>query len=162
MSTKNIALDSQVYRRLSAYKKESESFSKAIARILDDIEGAIAVLEPGLGEVGPVAAVAEPLADFYTRMGRGEALVALCGDAAERCEPGPERGTWHARRAAELRLQGDGRGAVEAYRAALVDRPDDSDAKAALRDLYRAQQITLEAALANVTDEDAFKKLLKA
>jgi len=32
----------------------------------------------------------------------------------------------------------------------------------ALRDLYRNQQITLEAALENVSDAQAFKKLLKA
>lgn len=40
MSTKNIALDSKVYRRLAAFKKESESFSNAVARMLDEMEAA--------------------------------------------------------------------------------------------------------------------------
>ena len=38
MSTKNIALDSRVYSRLARFKLESESFSKAIARLLDRVE----------------------------------------------------------------------------------------------------------------------------
>ena len=36
---------------------------------LDDLEGAIAVLEPALSEVGPASAVAAPLADLYERAG---------------------------------------------------------------------------------------------
>jgi predicted CopG family antitoxin len=40
MSTKNIALDSTVYRRLAAFKGESESFSKAVARMMDEVEDA--------------------------------------------------------------------------------------------------------------------------
>jgi len=40
MSIKNIALDSKVYRRLSAFKRESESFSKAVARMLDTAQNA--------------------------------------------------------------------------------------------------------------------------
>lgn len=38
MSTKKIALDSQVYSRLAAFKRESESFSKAVARLLDEVQ----------------------------------------------------------------------------------------------------------------------------
>ncbi len=34
MSTKNIALSTQVYERLARYKRESESFSRAIDRLL--------------------------------------------------------------------------------------------------------------------------------
>ena len=34
MSTKNIALDSRVYQKLARLKRESESFSKAIDRII--------------------------------------------------------------------------------------------------------------------------------
>jgi predicted CopG family antitoxin len=40
MSTKNIALDSGVYRRLAAYREESESFSKVVARMLDTVQRA--------------------------------------------------------------------------------------------------------------------------
>jgi predicted CopG family antitoxin len=34
MSTKNVALNSRVYERLSRFKRESESFSRAIDRLL--------------------------------------------------------------------------------------------------------------------------------
>jgi len=38
MSTKNIALDSEVYRRLAHFKQESESFSRAVSRLLQQAE----------------------------------------------------------------------------------------------------------------------------
>jgi predicted CopG family antitoxin len=38
MCTKNIALNSKVYEKLAKFKGESESFSKAIERLLDRIE----------------------------------------------------------------------------------------------------------------------------
>lgn len=37
---KNIALDSITYRRLAAFKRESESFSNAVARMLDGMDAA--------------------------------------------------------------------------------------------------------------------------
>jgi predicted CopG family antitoxin len=37
MSTKTIAVDSRVYIRLAAAKREGESFSKAISRLLDTV-----------------------------------------------------------------------------------------------------------------------------
>lgn len=40
MSTKTIAVDSQVYRRLAAEKREGESFSRVIGRLLDQTESA--------------------------------------------------------------------------------------------------------------------------
>ncbi len=38
MSTKNIALNSKVYSKLAQFKEESESFSKAIDRLLSRME----------------------------------------------------------------------------------------------------------------------------
>lgn len=38
MATKNIALDFEVYQRLAKYKRESESFSKAVKRMLEMID----------------------------------------------------------------------------------------------------------------------------
>ena len=35
MSTKNIALNDEVYRKLARFKDESESFSKAVDRLID-------------------------------------------------------------------------------------------------------------------------------
>lgn len=40
MSTKNIALNTEVYLKLARYKRESESFSKAIERLLAQAESA--------------------------------------------------------------------------------------------------------------------------
>lgn len=40
MSTKTIAVESGVYRRLSAAKREGESFSNAISRLLDEVDQA--------------------------------------------------------------------------------------------------------------------------
>lgn len=40
MSTRTIAVDSQVYERLSRVKRESESFSKAIDRLLRQVAAA--------------------------------------------------------------------------------------------------------------------------
>ncbi len=37
MSTKTIAVDSQVYERLARVKREGESFSRAIDRILEEV-----------------------------------------------------------------------------------------------------------------------------
>jgi predicted CopG family antitoxin len=56
MSTKNIALDSEVYRRLAAFKRESESFSKAVARMLAAAEVAHSGRDilARIAEVGPL------------------------------------------------------------------------------------------------------------
>ena len=104
---------------------------------LDDPDGAIAVLEPGLGEIGPRGVVAEPLADLYQRAGYPEDLSSLCQQAADECEAGPERASWNARLGDTLRDRGMDREATEAYRKVLVDQPEDHPASAALRDLYR-------------------------
>jgi tetratricopeptide (TPR) repeat protein len=104
---------------------------------LDDPDGAIAILEPALGEIGPQAAVAEPLADLYERAGYLDDLIDLCGRAAEACEAGSERATWLARLGESLQRGEHDREAADAYRRALSDRPDDAEVEAALRDLYR-------------------------
>ncbi len=104
---------------------------------LDDADGAIALLEPALAELGPVAVVAEPLADLYQRSGRMEALEALCRAAAERASDGVERAAWLSRLGEALRARGAEREAVAAYRDVLTERPGDRDARAALRELYR-------------------------
>jgi len=38
MSTKNIALDTEVYKKLAGFKRDSESFSKAVNRMLNRIQ----------------------------------------------------------------------------------------------------------------------------
>jgi predicted CopG family antitoxin len=37
MSTKTIALDSKIYARLASFKREGESFSKVIDRLLSEV-----------------------------------------------------------------------------------------------------------------------------
>jgi predicted CopG family antitoxin len=40
MSTKTVAVDSRVYERLASAKRRGESFSRAIDRLLDEVEAA--------------------------------------------------------------------------------------------------------------------------
>jgi tetratricopeptide (TPR) repeat protein len=104
---------------------------------LDDLDGAIAVLEPALGEIGPKAVVAAPLADLYRRAEYTEDLIDLCRSAAADCDVEAERANWFVRLGDVLRDSGRDRDAAAAYRQALTDRPDDRAVQAALRDLYR-------------------------
>ena len=63
MATKTIALDSRVYDRLARHRRQSESFSKAIDRLLEEIASAHTVAEvlarldeqPPLSEVDAAA-----------------------------------------------------------------------------------------------------------
>jgi len=57
MSTKTIAVDSQVYARLAAAKKEGESFSKAIDRLLAEVGDAHTGSDilRGLAELAPLS-----------------------------------------------------------------------------------------------------------
>ncbi|MFQ5415735.1 MAG: tetratricopeptide repeat protein, partial [Myxococcota bacterium] len=104
---------------------------------LDDLDGAIAILEPALGEIGPRAIVAEPLADLYQRAGYSEDLIELCRGAAARCQEAAERANWNVRQGDALQRCGRDEEAAESYRLALTDRPEDREVQAALRDLYR-------------------------
>ena len=104
---------------------------------LNDVEGAIDALVPALAEIGPQPVVAEPLADLYQRAARSEALVALCRSAADACSDLSERSGWYVRLGAALCAVDRDEEAAVAYRDALTDRPDDGDAQAALREIYR-------------------------
>lgn len=57
MSTKTIAVDSRVYERLAAAKNEGESFSKAIDRLLSQLETIHTGQDilRGLDTIGPLA-----------------------------------------------------------------------------------------------------------
>jgi len=104
---------------------------------LDDVDGAIAALEPALAEIGPQAVIAEPLADLYRRAGYTDDFVALCQRAAPACQDASERANWQIRLGDALRGRDD-RAAADAYRSALSDRPGDRATQASLRELYRA------------------------
>ena len=104
---------------------------------LADPDGAIAMLEPALGELGAQAAIAEPLADLYERAGYSDDLIELCQRAAAESSDAGERGGWHLRRGAALRELRRDPEAAEAFREVLTDRPGDREAEAALCELYR-------------------------
>jgi tetratricopeptide (TPR) repeat protein len=104
---------------------------------LADPESAAATLAPAAADESALPVVAEPLADLYQRLGRHDELVALARRAAAASSLPAERAGWHLRIADALRKVGDLAGAAEAVRQGLADRPDDPNAQAVLRDLYR-------------------------
>jgi len=104
---------------------------------LNDAAGAIDALEPALEEIGPQPVVAEPLAELYERVGRNEDQIELCRRAAATCIDLSERAGWWMRLGAVLCAVGRDAEAAVAYRDALTDRPEDREAQAALRDIYR-------------------------
>ena len=104
---------------------------------LDDLDGAVAALEPALAEVGPRTFVAEPLAELYRRAGRRSDLLDLCRNAAQAAVDANERAEWFIRAGDALREEGTDHEAADAYRRARAERPGDPQAQAALRDLYR-------------------------
>jgi len=130
------------------------------ASTLDDPAGAIEALEPALDELGPVGAIAEPLAALYVQTGQTAALVDLCATAGEAAQDPAQRANWHLRLGDALRALGRDEAAREAYRKVLSDRPEDLGAKLALRELYRqsgeAQPLAqlLESELARVAGPD--------
>lgn len=62
MSTKTIAIDAKIYERLASTKRESESFSKAIARLLDSV-GAAHTGESILSQLSSVPPISDQDAD---------------------------------------------------------------------------------------------------
>ena len=146
----------EALRRASLRQRIAELRASA----LDDPTGAIEALEPALDELGPVGAVAEPLAALYVRTGQTAALVDLCATAGEAAKDPAERANWHLRLGDALRGLSRDEAAREAYRKVLADRPEDLGAKLALRELYRlsgeAQPLAqlLEGELARVAGPD--------
>jgi len=104
---------------------------------LNDVEGAIEALEPALAEIGPQPVVAEPLADLYQLGARNADLIDLCRSAASACIDLSERAGWGMRLGAVLCTVDRDEEAAVAYRDVLTDRPEDRDAQAALREIYR-------------------------
>jgi tetratricopeptide (TPR) repeat protein len=125
--------------RESASRRASLRVRIAALRLemLDDLDGALAALEPALGEVGPQAFVAEPLAGLYQQAGHRSDLLDLCRIAAQAATDANERADWFIRAGAALREEGADREAADSYRRALDERPGDLEAETALRELYR-------------------------
>jgi len=104
---------------------------------LDDLDAAIATLEPALVEQAGGSVVAEPLADLLQRGDRNVELIELCRTIGN-TEPDPaERARWQMRLADTFRSAGRTDEAVEAYRALDGATPVSEAARAALQSLYR-------------------------
>lgn len=102
-----------------------------------DLEGAISALEVALGEEGAIGQVAEPLADCYQQAGYALDLIELCRAAAAACDESSERAAWFVRLGDAFLARERTRDAADAYRQALVERPDDRALQASLRQIYR-------------------------
>lgn len=106
---------------------------------LDDLAGAIAVLEPVLESDAALPSVAEPLAELYESAGRHPELAQLSRRVADLLADPDRRADWYRRAAETARSSGDAALAVECYGRLLEVRPRDRDAKAALLDLHRSR-----------------------
>ncbi len=104
---------------------------------LNNTEGAIDILGPALAEIGPQPVIAEPLAELYQRASRNEELIELCRSVADACIDLGERAGWYVRLGAALCAVDRNTEAAVAYHDSLTDRPDDREAQAALREIYR-------------------------
>ncbi|MEE8580515.1 MAG: tetratricopeptide repeat protein [Myxococcota bacterium] len=140
----SVQTDSETGRDAELAESSRTSLRLRIAKLradtLDDLDGAIEVLEPALGETGAIATVAEPLADLYQRGERNAALADLCRRASRSSEEASERASWMLRLGAALRELGGEEHldqAIEAFRNALSVRPDDAEARAAMLELVR-------------------------
>jgi tetratricopeptide (TPR) repeat protein len=105
--------------------------------LLQDAEGALAVLEPALRTAGALPLVAEPLALLYQETMRAEALVDLSRAMVDASEIPTERAGWSARLGHGLVAAGRDVEATRAFHQALADRPGNREVSAALCDLYR-------------------------
>ncbi len=104
---------------------------------LEDVAGALSVLEPALGEPGGEHVAATPLLELYRRAGRLEAQIALCRRMVQASPDAGERAEWCSALGQALAEKGDDAGAVDAYRRVLADRPGDQEAEEALCALHR-------------------------
>jgi tetratricopeptide (TPR) repeat protein len=106
---------------------------------LDDLAGAIAVLEPALESDAALPSVAERLAELYEHAGRHPDLAQLSQRVAGLVADPDRSADWYRRAAETARNSGDAALAVECYGQLLEVRPRDRDAKAALLELHRSR-----------------------
>lgn len=107
------------------------------ADAIGDLGAAVETLEPAAAHEELLSVVAEPLADVYQRAGRNADVAALALRAVAAADDAAERSAWNVRAGDALARESRLEQAADCYRRALTDRPADSDAQAALRDLYR-------------------------
>ena len=107
-----------------AAPEERTALRLQLARVLAHHSGqpeqALAPLDAARAEMGAIAAIAEPLAQLLTQLGRDDELASLAAAAAERAAGPAEAAAWWARAGeACCRMPDDAR-AADCYRRALA------------------------------------------
>lgn len=112
--------------------------ARALEQAGDD-EGAAEELGGAVAAFGPVAALAQPLADLLERLGRWDELEGLCRAATASCTDAREAAGWQMRRGRACEALGDTEKAVLSYGASLAARPRHLPAIEGLQRLHRAR-----------------------
>lgn len=105
---------------------------------LADLDAAIGMLEPACNDPANNRSLLAPLADLLQRAGRFESLIALCRTACAQESEAEDHTNWQRRLAHALESEHHGEEAAAAYETVLRATPDDAEARAALRSLYRS------------------------
>lgn len=133
-------LDGRLARLADRDDEEATELRLRVAHLLaevpDEAPRARELFERVLETIGPVAAVAEPLADLYQRTEAYEAQSLLAHAVLDAADAEGSPLVWRMRLAASERALGRFEEAAVAYRAALVDSPDDREIEDALIELY--------------------------
>ncbi|MEE8473700.1 MAG: tetratricopeptide repeat protein, partial [Myxococcota bacterium] len=108
------------------------------ADALDDLAGAIGVLEPAAVDGPEFELYAEPLGVLYERAGRLAELIELSKRVVRGASSSGERARWQLRIAEAARTRGFAEDAIDAYRSVLALWPGDPRVESALAELYRA------------------------
>jgi tetratricopeptide (TPR) repeat protein len=107
-----------------------------LSTALEDDERARHHLEAARADLGASADVATPLAELFERADAYEALRDLARESIEANVNEPENLVWRIRLGASERRCGNLEAAAAAYRAALLESPDDREIETVLMDLY--------------------------
>lgn len=120
----------------------SEERARRAARAAESAAGlaparAVEVLGAAIADVGPLPALAAPLADALEALGRDAERMELClGVLARGIDP-REAPAWNLRLAHASEQCGDASAAIAAYRAVLAAAPRERRALAALQRIHR-------------------------
>jgi tetratricopeptide (TPR) repeat protein len=145
-----VRVEGVLERKLSSLEDRGEGLSPSTVTLrlriaelrrekLDDLGGAIAVLEPVLESDAAMPPAAESLATLYESAGRHTDVAQLAQRMAGLVADPDRRADWYRRAAETARNSGDAALAVDCYEKLLEVRPRDRDATAALLELHRSR-----------------------
>jgi tetratricopeptide (TPR) repeat protein len=110
--------------------------ARVYAEALEQDDRARPFLEAARAELGAAPQVADPLAELYERTKAFDALSRLCREAIAERSDDCERLVWRMRLAESDLRAGRLEDAAIAYRAVLVERPDDREIEGRLIEIY--------------------------